>query len=148
MKVVFLSARSVTLELEGNSIYKCDGVFPVFLNGKVITEKEQRNVFSLYDLEPETEYTVEANGQRTVFTTRMETVTLDVRSFNAKGDGSADDTVAIQAAILCCPKDGRVLIPAGTYCITALFLKSNISLEIAEGAVLLGATDQIGRAHV
>ena len=41
------------------------------------------------------------------------------------------------AAIMACPKGGRVLIPAGNYRIKSLFLKSNINIELAEGAVLL-----------
>ena len=41
----------------------------------------------------------------------------------AKGDGVSNDTPFLQAAILACPKDGRVLVPEGVYKITSLFLK-------------------------
>ena len=38
--------------------------------------------------------------------------------------------------------ESRVLIPAGTYKITSLFLKSGISVELAKGAELLADTDR------
>lgn len=41
---------------------------------------------------------------------------------------------------MACPKGGRVLIPAGNYRIKSLFLKSNVNIELAEGAVLLAVT--------
>lgn len=48
----------------------------------------------------------------------------------------------IQAAILSCPKNSRVLVPKGTYKFTNLFLKSNMILELEEGAVLSAFTDK------
>lgn len=142
MKVVFVSGRSVSLELENDLIYRTEEPFSVFLNGEEICTEQQKNVISLYDLEPDTEYTVEAAGQKVEFHTDTETVTLNVRDFYAKGDGSSDDTGPIQAAILCCPPGGRVFIPEGKYRIRPVFLKSHIQIEIQENAILLGETDR------
>ena len=48
-------------------------------------------------------------------------VTLNVRDFGAKGNGTHDDTAAIQAAINALPAEGgTVRIPAGHYMINAL----------------------------
>ena len=74
--------------------------------------------------------------------TDREFVTLNVRDFGAKGDGIQDDTGYIQAAIMACPKESRVLIPEGTYRITSIFLKDDLNLELAEGAVLSAETDR------
>jgi hypothetical protein len=41
--------------------------------------------------------------------------TYNVRDFGALGDGSTDDTAAIQAAITACPAYGMVLLPPGHY---------------------------------
>jgi len=44
---------------------------------------------------------------------------LNVKDYGAVGNGTTDDTAAIQAAITACPTDGRVFIPRGTYKLTA-----------------------------
>ena len=56
---------------------------------------------------------------------------LNVRLFGAKGDGVADDTEAIQAAISSALEDlgGTVFLPAGTYLVTQpIALESGVSL--------------------
>lgn len=64
---------------------------------------------------------------------------FDVRKYGAKGDGKSLDTLAIQNAIDACTPGCKVLLPRGTYKSGALYLKSNITVEIAEGATLLGS---------
>ncbi|VXC90788.1 Exo-poly-alpha-D-galacturonosidase [Pseudomonas sp. 8Z] len=64
---------------------------------------------------------------------------FDVKRYGAKGDGKTLDTAAIQAAIDACTVGCKVLLPAGTYKSGSLYLKSNMTLEIAEGATLLGS---------
>lgn len=59
----------------------------------------------------------------------------NVRDFGAVGDGVADDTAAIQAAI---DTNVKAVVPAGTYKITsALEINANQHLHIATGATLL-----------
>jgi hypothetical protein len=67
----------------------------------------------------------------------------NVRSFGAKGDGLALDTAAVQAAIDACTHDGggTVLVPAGTFTIGTVELKSNVTLHIAAAGKLLGSGD-------
>ena len=86
---------------------------------------------------------VEKPGEEAAFAefcTDREFVTLNVRKFGARGDGKADDTQAVQAAILSCPPESRVLVPRGIYRITSLFLKSGLRMELAEGAVPVSYT--------
>lgn len=64
---------------------------------------------------------------------------FDVKKYGAKGDGSSLDTLAIQNAIEACTVGCKVLLPKGIYKSGALYLKSNMTLEIAEGATLLGS---------
>ncbi|MDO6414087.1 glycoside hydrolase family 28 protein [Sphingomonas sp. BIUV-7] len=65
----------------------------------------------------------------------------DIRTFGAVGDDRTLNTVAIQKAIDACPPGGLVRIPAGIFVSGALFLKSDMTLHLDAGAVLLGSTD-------
>ncbi len=116
------------------------------LNGADLGE-EKRSVISLFDLLPETDYSLVMSGDGAdpvtlSFRTDAESFSLDVRRFGAVGDGEKDDTSALQAAILSCPPGGRVFVPAGRYVTAPLFLKSHITLELQKGAVLAMATDR------
>lgn len=51
------------------------------------------------------------------------TLEINVRDFGAKGDGSSDDTAAIQAAIDTAENGGTITIPRGTYMITGVVVK-------------------------
>ena len=146
LKVIYKNARCAVLEIEDGGTYETSRMYRLYLNGKFIRETGNA-VTSIYDLKPDTSYQVEArSGEGLVlkssFTTDSEFVTLDVRDFGAKGDGIQDDTLFIQAAIMACPEKSRVLIPAGTYRIVSLFLKEDVNIELAEGAVLSAYTDR------
>ena len=145
--IVEVFNRSVTIELDSDAIFKQDSLFDVYIDGKKVLSSD-RNVITVKDLLPDTKYVIgvsEASSNECTekeFTTGHESVLLDVKAFGAKGDGETSDTAAIQAAILCCPKDGTVYVPKGVYYVTPLFLKSNMTLWLDEGAVLLGDTDR------
>ena len=147
LKLLMKSARSITLELADGGIYNTKENYQIFLNG-VLAKETNQVITSVFGLKPDTTYEVAAKNAtgevvaETSFVTEYEFVTLNVRDFGAKGDGVSDDTKFIQAAILSCPKNSRVLVPAGTYKITSLFLKSNLNLELEKGAELLAETDR------
>jgi hypothetical protein len=67
----------------------------------------------------------------------------NIRNFGAKGDKSTLDTTALQAAIDSCTSDGggTVLVPAGTFVIGTVEMKSNVTLRICAGGTLLGSGD-------
>jgi len=68
----------------------------------------------------------------------------DARTYGAKADGVTKDTKAIQAAVEDCASagGGTVRLSGGTFLTGPILLKSNITLEIAKGAVLLGSPDR------
>lgn len=145
VKVIYKTARCVTVEIEDGSIYESDQEKEIYVNNKLYG-KTRRVISSIYGLKPDTAYEIQVKAgeceSRTSVRTPCEFVTLNVKEFGAKGDGVQDDTHCIQAAILCCPEKGRVLIPEGTYKVASLFLKSHLRLELAKGAVLSAETDR------
>lgn len=67
--------------------------------------------------------------------------TRSILDFGAKTDTTFLNTRAIQAAIDACHAQGggEVLVPAGTFYTGTIFLKSNVYLRLAPGAVLQGS---------
>jgi hypothetical protein len=65
---------------------------------------------------------------------RQGDLTINVKDYGATGDGSTDDTQAIQAALNACTQGGTVLIPAGAYAVTApLVLPPMVTLRGSHG---------------
>lgn len=145
-QILFKTSRKIVIELLEGGIYTADEPYTVYVNG---LEREQcpLTLCTIDGLKPDTAYEIVlANSRERSETVTVRTdpefVTLNVRKFGAKGDGISDDTLFIQAAITACPENSRVLIPKGIYRVTCLFLKSNITIDLAEGAVLSAFTDR------
>ncbi len=136
--VLCVTSVSACFELDSTSPYYSEHEFNVLLDGKAAHANVCTNVFSLFDLAPDTEYSVTVGDCTLNIHTLTESACFDVRVFGAAGDGVTDDTAAIQSAINVCPENGRVTVPAGTYLIRPITLKSYITLELKEGATLLG----------
>ena len=66
--------------------------------------------------------------------------TFNVKDFGAVADGVTLNNEAVQKAIDECSKvGGRVFFPKGEYVLSTVFLKSNVTMELDEGAVILGS---------
>ena len=72
---------------------------------------------------------------------QAQSVVYDVRAFGAKGDGRTLDTPAINKAIeaSAAAGGGTVNFPAGTYLSVSIRLRSNITLQLNPGAIILAA---------
>jgi exo-poly-alpha-galacturonosidase len=101
-------------------------------------------------LKPHTRYTftVRSVNQAGVESTDSAPVTasttavspvFDVTAYGAVGDGTTLNTAAIQAAIDAATAGATVRIPAGTFKTGAIWLKSDLTLQVAQGARLLGS---------
>ena len=138
--------RSAVFELENELCYRPAHPFTVALNGKTVYEACNTNVFSLFSLLPGTAYTVEVQAEdetlKLDFTTEAETFFVDAARYGLVADGETDNTVRLQAALSTCPKGGTVYVPAGRYRTASLFMKSNTTLYLEKGAVLLGDNDR------
>ena len=145
IKVLKLGGRVAVLQLPDKGKFKTEKEYNIYINGEKYGVADTV-VTSIYDLFPDTDYEIEAvsadSYSRVGIHTAYEYVTMNVKEMGAVGDGVNDDTTFIQAAIMTCPSKGRVLIPEGTYLIRSIFLKDDISLELAKGARLLARTER------
>jgi polygalacturonase len=146
VELLSVSSVTATFEIQNDHPYYSGVNYYILLNGQRAGSTD-KNVFSLFSLEPDTEYSLslqDGSGPvfSVIFRTAGETFALNVRDFGARGDGITEDTAAIQAAIAACPLKGRVYFPAGTYLSSPIFPKSNMTLELCEGAVLLGVRER------
>ncbi len=66
-----------------------------------------------------------------------------IENFGAKANDSKDDTKAIQQAVDACHKSGggTVLFPAGNWLSGTVFLKSNVTIYLSNGAIWQGIND-------
>ena len=145
IKTLYIGSSSACFELDSQTQYYSPNQFEVLLNGETVT-KADTNVFSIFDLRPDTEYTAEVRfpntSERVSFKTTTERFCANVKDFGAVGDGSHEDTVAIQTAINLLPDHSRLYFPRGVYLTLPLVMRSHITLELAEGAVLRAVTDR------
>ena len=145
-EVILVTARSITVEILDHGYFSSEEDHEILIDG-VVVEKSNCNVAAVYGLNPGTVYQVQVKYNNECseicnIETKQESVTLNVKDFGAKGDGVSDDTTCIQCAIMACPKDGRVYIPAGIYKITPIFLKSDLIIDLDKDATLSAFTER------
>lgn len=146
MRILYVGSTSACMEIENQNPYYTPDTYTVYLDEREC-HTGNTNVFSLFELKQDTEYHVTVafgSGEKetAVFKTKKNTCCINVKDFGAAGDGVQEDTDAIQTAIRLMPEGGRLYFPAGTYLTLPIALKSHITLELAEGAVILGSTDR------
>lgn len=144
-----VSASTATLVWDKPEHYKNVTRYHILLNGREVGVSEKCN-YMLNGLKHATAYLVTLKAEskdgnmsaatRTIkFVTRAASKIVNVVSYGAKGDGRTLNTRAIQNAIDDCPLFGTVVIPSGKFVSGALYLKSNMTLQIDKGGVLQGS---------
>lgn len=125
--------------------------YRIFINGE---EKAvaQSTDYTCTELEPGTEYKVEVQSVFEDGTasekcdplwvkTKEKPEIFNILDFGAVADGKTLNTAAIQKAIDACKPGGKVYIPEGTFVSGAIFLKSDMTLFIEKGGILLGSPE-------
>ena len=147
MKITLVRSmtRSAVFELVNDSCYRAPAPYTVSLNGKAVYSGDT-NVFSLFSLQPGTEYALTVtDGAETaelLFATAEESYFVNAARYGLVNDGVTDNTAKLQAALSTCPAGGTVYVPAGTYRTQSLFLHGNTTLYLEKGCTLLGGTDR------
>ncbi|HEX7905279.1 MAG TPA: glycoside hydrolase family 28 protein [Chitinophagaceae bacterium] len=123
-------------------------VYELLLNGKLYGTTTKTN-YTITGLKSAVAYKVSLRlkhaKQTAMFELKFKTAAkgkvYNILDFGAKADSTFINTKQIQKAIDACTAGGTVNIPKGTFISGALFLKSNMTLHIAQGATLQGSTD-------
>ena len=110
-----------------NHIYRVHGLQP-----------GTKHVFTVRALDKKGDESADSNTL-SVSTLKAGSSIVNITKYGAIGDGKTVNTAAIQKAIRECPAGGTVVIPAGVYKSGALWLKSDMTLEIQKGATLLAS---------
>jgi polygalacturonase len=147
-KLVSITSTTASFEIVNDECFYLKNEVAIYLNNKKCFITKQ-NVFTLNDLKPDTNYdifiedTLSKDKSPIInIKTQFESAFVNVLDLGAIGDGKNVDTIFLQAALLACPAFGRIVIPEGTYLTGPLFLKSNITIELKKGAVLLGLKER------
>ena len=136
--ILCLTPCSITYELRNDAIYEVDEEYAVYLDGHEAL-RTKRNVATLFSLSPDRDYLLRIGDEERLVHTPSVTYVLHSSDFLLEERGE-DDTLALQTAIMATPRGGLLVIDPGDYHVTALFLKSHITISFAKGARLLGST--------
>ncbi len=140
IQLIHRTSRTATLLIEADAhLFALDRSLPWVLqlgDGTTVKTGSATSVaLSLDGLEPEREYRFSTAIGGATFRTASETAVVDIRDHGARID-SKDNTTAIQSAIAAVPAGGTLRLPAGSWTSGPLFLKSDMTLLIEDGAVL------------
>ncbi len=132
VKLVFVAAMAATFEIENDDRYYTDD-YEVYLNGDYVG-RYNTNVFSIYNLKPNTKYNVKVNDIEVSF----QTLNHNPIIFKSIEENS---TKCLQAAVDNL-NENDVLVIDGKHKITSVFLKDNINIYLTKNAVLLGDNER------
>ena len=138
-RLLHVTCCSCTFELVNQDIYETTEEHSVFLDG-ALKFSTRRNVFSLFDLVPDREYEVKVDDASLRVRTKPVSYILHMKDFK-RGKRERDDTLRVQSALSMLPDGGLLIFDAGDYSVTSLFLKSHITLQLENGARILGNRD-------
>lgn len=140
MHILLITPTSISVELENADCYSTDS-YEVFLNG-LSMGKKNLNSFSLYGLQPGRDYTLEVAGKHFSESISFQTHNLRERIYHSPNDGGeVNDTASLQQAIDSLAADEFLSI-RGSYKVTALFLKDNLTIHLPKDSRLIGETNR------
>ena len=140
MNLLLITPTSVSVELQNEDAYTTVS-YEVFLNGTA-KGRQNLNSFTLYDLQPGADYSLQVTGKDGSETLSFSTPARKEQIYHSALEGGIEDaTASIQQAIDALKPDEFLTIQ-GCYRVTALFLRDNLFLHLPEGSRLLGETDR------
>lgn len=142
LALIALTARTATISINAEENYF---FLPAWVDWKLFNAQDEvvasgvadRVVVTAHGLEPSTSYRFVCSKGVLSFQTARESKLVNILDEGASTELD-DNAPRIQAAINALPNDATLVIPPGTFRTGPLFLKSNMTLLLQEGAVLMG----------
>ncbi|MCL2499353.1 MAG: glycoside hydrolase family 28 protein [Defluviitaleaceae bacterium] len=127
-------------ELENDDCFFTEA-YDVYLNGRLHSTTD-KNVVCLYGLMCDTEYEIELRGKGIRFNVRTAKpqYLINIKDYNASGDGITDDTSSINMAIYTAVAGSVVYIPKGEYITGHILLRSDVDIYLEDGAIIKQST--------
>ena len=137
ISVLTKTAFCIILEMTNQNAYFNEEKYEIYVNDKKYGIFRE-NIVTIFDLQPNTDYEIKARINELEYNVGTKTdninYLINVKDYNADGDGVADDTAAINTAIYTAPRGAVVYFPAGTYMVSQIYLKSNIDIYLEKGS--------------
>ena len=136
-KILKITPVSVTVEIDNDKPYLTDAFYAVFLNGKVVKKAVNVNVFSLFNLEPNSVYSIN------IFSEKGEEISLDFSTPSVSEtvalnlESGIDQKDAIQKAIDSLKENGLIKLSGKNIIASPLKLKSYMTLEFVNDSSLI-----------
>ena len=129
---------SISFEADDQRPYYSDEVYDVYLNGELYKEKYDRNVITVFDLKPDSEYLIRLRDEEFKIKTSAVRKIINVLDEGVIRNEMILNTKAIQKLLDECDND-LLVFPKGTYYTGPLQIRSNTCLYFEKGAELLGS---------
>ena len=139
-KIIHISPVSVTIELENNEAYYSDKEYSISIDGNFI-RKEKRNIASVFDLEPDSEYEISIDDAKKSFRTLAVKKVVNVKEMGVGNKDVKTNTKELQE-ILDNSKDTLVVFDEGQYLTAPLSFRSDSFIYLKKGAELAGSTNR------
>ncbi len=139
IKVLLKTPFGFVLKIESENCYKLDNKYDIYIDDNYYTTSNKK-IISLFNLMPNTNYNIKflgLNEEELNLKTEDINYLINIKDYNAIGDGLCNDTSAINTAIYIAPKGSVIIVPKGVYLVDQILLRSDIDLYLEKGAKLL-----------
>jgi len=125
INILDISSVSVTFELNNKSCYYSNKPYNILLDNEIIFKKVNNNVYTIFDLKPDTKYKLSINKISKEF------ITPKISKFYKCFEGNNLQNVIDEA-----DQYSLIIVNKGTYKVDTLKLKNNITLYFRKGAII------------
>ena len=141
INVINVSPVSVSFEIVNVHPYYSHGNVDIFVNGELYRKGERRNIFTVFDLNPDEEYEFSILDEKIKVKTLHVNNIYNVLDYGVKNDGETLNTDKIQALLDKSNYD-LIVFPEGNYYTGPLNFKSNTYVYIKKGAEIIASNNR------